>query len=165
MRKNGKGMRVFCLSAAFAVAAVLAHAQGLGTGGVNVLTWHNDTYRTGENLNEGTLTYNTINKTSFGQLCSVVLDGQVYGQPLVVTKVKIGTTTYDSVVYVVTQNDTLYAIKGTPPGGNQACQVLLSLPFLSAPTPPLPTNGQFPSQLYRHRRGEEMWTSIPGGQS
>jgi len=35
-------------------------AQVLGNGGVNVLTWHNDTYRTGDNLNESTLTYNTI---------------------------------------------------------------------------------------------------------
>ena len=118
-------------------------AQGLGTGGVNVLTWHNDNYRTGQNLSESTLTYNAVSKNAFGQLCSAALDGQVYAQPLVVTNVTIGGTRYNSVAYVVTQNDTLYAINGTPQSGNQTCQVLGSLPFLS--TPGLPTNGQSPA--------------------
>jgi len=31
-----------------------------------VPTWHNDNYRTGQNLSECTLPYNTISKTSFG---------------------------------------------------------------------------------------------------
>jgi hypothetical protein len=71
------------VSAMLMIVSTTARAQGLGTGGVNVLTWHNDTYRTGDNLNEGTLTYNTISKSTFGQRCPVpaALDGQVYAQP------------------------------------------------------------------------------------
>src|SRR5271154_7643300 len=85
-------------------------AQTLCGAGVCVLTWQDDTYRTGQNLNESTLTYDAINENTFGQLCSVQLDGQVYAQPLVVTDVTIGGVEYDRVAYVVTENDTLYAI-------------------------------------------------------
>lgn len=60
--------------------AVPLHAQ-IGSAGVNVLTWHNDNGRTGQNLSETTLLYNNL--SSFGQLCSAQLDGQVYAEPLV----------------------------------------------------------------------------------
>jgi len=119
------------------------HAQSICGTGVCVLTWHNDTYRTGQNLNESALTYNSINKDTLGQRCSVGLDGQVYAQPLVATNVTINNVFYPWVVYVVTQYDTLYAINGTPPQGvNQTCQIIRQLPFLS--TSGLPTNGQYP---------------------
>jgi hypothetical protein len=83
---------------------------------VNVLTWQNDTHRTGQNLNEATL----VSLSGFGQLCNIPVDGQVYAQPLVVADVKFNgsTAAYTSVVYAVTQNDTVYAINGTPPGTN-----------------------------------------------
>ena len=83
---------------------------------VNVWTWHNDNGRTGQNASETSLTPSSVNKTGFGQLCSYgggttspTLDGQVYAQPLVL---------WDSVnsrnlVYVVTQNDSLYMFDGT----------------------------------------------------
>jgi PQQ-like domain len=79
---------------------------------VNVFTWQNDTFRTGQNLNETVLTPTAIKNSNFGQLCSVQLDGQVYAQPLIVTDVTISKIRYTTpgVVYVVTQNDTLYAI-------------------------------------------------------
>jgi hypothetical protein len=114
----------------------------IGSGGVNVLTWHNDNYRTGGNLSEATLAYNAITKNTFGQLCATAaLDGQVYGQPLVVTNVTLSGKQYKYVVYVVTQSDTLYAIDGDPTD-NPPCQILKSLPFLS--TSGLPTNNQYP---------------------
>jgi hypothetical protein len=100
-----------------------------------VTTWHNDNGRTGQNLNEGNLLYNNL--STFGQLCSVELDGQVYAQPLVLTGVPWGTLGTPNVAYVVTMNDTLYAINGTPPGSN-TCQVLGSMPFLNSG----PTKGQ-----------------------
>jgi hypothetical protein len=114
--------------------AFTSSAQTLCSTGVCVVTWQNDTYRTGNNLSESTLTYNTISKTTFGQRCSVQLDGQVYGQPLVLTNVKIGSTRYPFVVYVATHNDTLYQIDGDP---QHNCTVINKLPFLT--TPGLPT--------------------------
>lgn len=62
----------------------LSQSQDPGTGsGINVTTWQNDVGRTGQNLAEGTITYNNIGTSNFGQLCSVALDGQVFAQPLV----------------------------------------------------------------------------------
>ncbi len=88
------------------------------TGTVCVTTWQNDNYRTGQNLSESTITYQTIATNDFGQLCSVPLDGQVYAQPLVVTGVQFQGGPARTVVYVVTQNDSIYAIDGT------TCEVL-----------------------------------------
>ena len=95
------------------------------TGTVCVTTWQNDTYRTGDNLSESAITPSSIQTDNFGQRCAAQLDGQVYAQPLVVTKVTILGTTYDNVVYVVTENDSVYAINGTPPAQGGGCQVLL----------------------------------------
>src|SRR5690242_4831563 len=97
--------------------SAVSRAQTIGGGGVNALTWHNDVGRAGQNLSE-TILYPTgqgaVSSSTFGQLCTVQLDGQVYGQPLVVTNVTIqGYTQAQTVAYVVTQNDTLYAINGT----------------------------------------------------
>src|ERR1700687_3207010 len=47
-------------------------------------------YRTGQHLLENAITVGgtaPISKTTFGQQCSASVDGQVYGQPLVVTNV------------------------------------------------------------------------------
>lgn len=99
-------------------------AQDLGSTGVSVLTWQQDAkalslcsgcvYRTGTNLAESGITYSNISKSSFGQICYYPLDGQVYGQPLVVTGVKFNNGAARTVVYVVTQNATVYAFDGSP---------------------------------------------------
>jgi hypothetical protein len=121
-------IKQWCLFATFAITIAIvcasASAQDIGTGGANVLTWHNDTYRTGDNLNESALTYQTINKNTLGQICATPLTAQVYAQPLVVTNVTIGGVKYGRVVYVVTMDDTLYAIEGDPTDGNTPCKIL-----------------------------------------
>lgn len=115
---------------------------------VCITTWQQDTnvsgvcngcsYRTGLNLSESSLVAGNLN--TFGKLCSEQLDGQIYAQPLVATGVTIGSMKYTSVVYVVTENDTLYAIDGDPTDGNPPCSVIQSLSFLSTGA----TSGQYP---------------------
>ena len=83
-----------------------------------VTTYHNDNLRTGWNQNETLLTPQNVNSTSFGLQRSVALDEQVDGQPLVVPGVNITTGQYQGkreVVYVATENNTIYAI-GTSKG-------------------------------------------------
>jgi hypothetical protein len=89
----------------------------------NVTTSHQDipaictgcVYRTGQNLSESTITIANVPDATFGQHCYYdQLDGQVYGQPLVVTNVAINGVTYGIVVYVVTMNGTVYAFDGNP---------------------------------------------------
>jgi hypothetical protein len=91
---------VFCLCL---IAAQSSLAQ------VNVTTYHNDNARTGQNTRETTLTTSNVKLGAFGKLFSVALDGQAYAQPLVLSNVSIGGGTHN-VVYVATENDTVYAI-------------------------------------------------------
>jgi len=89
------------LSSAF-LLPVAAFAQ------VDVLTQHNDNARTGANLSERVLTPANVNKQHFGMLFKRVVDDQLYTQPLLLTKVRIGGGWHD-VVYVNTVNNSVYA--------------------------------------------------------
>ncbi len=79
-----------------------------GFAAVNVVTQHNNQRRTGANLDETILTPANVNGKQFGMLFRHVVDDQVYGQPLVVTDVRIGGGTHD-VVYITTVNNSVYA--------------------------------------------------------
>ena len=78
------------------------HAQ------VDVLTQHNDNFRTGANLRETVLTPENVNQTQFGMLFKRVVDDQLYTQPLVATGITVGGGTRD-LVYVTTVNNSVYA--------------------------------------------------------
>lgn len=89
---------------------------------INVWTWHNDIGRTGQNLSETTLKLTNVNKASFGQLCSYAVDGQVFAQPLVLWD----SVNHRSLVYVVTQNDSIYLFDGTNIPVNKVCTQIAS---------------------------------------
>ena len=98
---------------------------------IGVPTWHNDNGRTGKNVRETILTPLSINSPSkFGKICTAVTDGQIYAQPLVVANVNIHGNSYSNVVYVVTQNDSVYAFDGNSVG--PTCTLLLRTRLLQA---------------------------------
>ena len=90
--------------AAFLVAG-LASVPALAG---DVLTYHNDIARTGQNLNETILTTSNVNSTGFGKLFTMPVDSRVDAQPLYASSVTIAGATHN-VVYVVTENDSVYA--------------------------------------------------------
>lgn len=75
---------------------------------VNVTTYHNDNLRTGQNTSETTLNDSYVAGPSFARIFQTTVDGQIYAQPLVLSSVSIGGGTHN-VVYVATENDSVYA--------------------------------------------------------
>jgi len=66
---------------------------------------------TGRQLNESVLTPAGLKSGKFGQLWSKSLDGSIWGQPLYMNGITIGGTVRN-VVYVTTNNDSVYAFDG-----------------------------------------------------
>lgn len=85
-----------------------AISVGLLAGQVNVLTWHNDAGRTGQNLSETILTPANVNSSTFGKLFTIPVDGKVDAQPLYAGALSISGGTHN-VLYVVTEHDSAYA--------------------------------------------------------
>ncbi|MGO8719536.1 MAG: pyrrolo-quinoline quinone [Acidobacteriaceae bacterium] len=78
------------------------------TGGVQVLTYHNDNTRQGENTQETVLTTANVNSTDFGKVGFYSTDGKVDAEPLYVPGETIGGASHN-VLYVVTEHDSAYA--------------------------------------------------------
>jgi hypothetical protein len=59
----------FCMT-----VIVLSAAQAVGQ--VSMTTQHNDNWRTGQNTHETILTTGNVNKSRFGLLCKISVNGQ-----------------------------------------------------------------------------------------
>jgi outer membrane protein assembly factor BamB len=99
-RKNGLWF-LLCLTFSFAPAR-MALAQ-------DVLTWHNDSARTGQILEEHQLTPKNVNARTFGRLFAIRVDGKVDAEPLYVAHQRIYPGGLRNVLYVATEHDSLYA--------------------------------------------------------
>src|SRR5271169_6291452 len=93
------------------ITALLAAVVCTGAleGQVNVLTWHNDNARTGQNLQETVLTPANVNSSTFGKLFTIAVDGKVDAQPLYVPSLMIGGGLHN-ILYVETEHDSVYAL-------------------------------------------------------
>ena len=102
---------------------------------IDVVTYHYDNLRTGQNVNEMTLTPANVSVNSFGKLGEFKVDGLVDAQPLILSNLAIPAKGTKNVLYAVTENDSIYAFDAdsiTASGGTVLWQ---SSALLSGETP------------------------------
>lgn len=109
-------------SAVSAPAGVTVVPSNAFTG---VYSWRNGNSLTGQNPQETTLTPSNVNSTHFGKLFGCAVDGAIFAQPLYVSNVSIPNMGTHNVVYVVTENDSVYAFDA-----DNLCQTLWQVSFI-----------------------------------
>jgi hypothetical protein len=108
---NGAKFRVVVSNAAGKAtsnAATLSVTNVAAGSSVDVVTYHNDIARTGQNLNETVLNIANVNSATFGKVRSLPVDGKVDAQPLYLGQLAIGGATHN-VLYVATEHGSVYA--------------------------------------------------------
>lgn len=90
------------------VLVLLVASVAAASAATDVLTWHNDGARTGQNLAEKVLTPANVNATNFGRLFTINVDGKVDAQPLSVANLTLAGKVHN-VVFIATEHDTVYA--------------------------------------------------------
>ena len=103
--------RVRAVCALVAAASVAFTVDMTSAGGVDVVTYHNDVARTGQNLNETVLTPTSVNATTFGKLGFLPGDGKVDAQPLFLSGVSIPGRGTRNIVYAVTEHDSVLRVR------------------------------------------------------
>jgi len=88
----------------------------------DVITYHYDNQRTGQNLNEVTLTPANVNSTKFGKLGEFTVDGKVDAQPLYLSNVSISGNK-KNILYVVTEHGSVYAFDADSINGMTAASL------------------------------------------
>src|SRR5258708_15224814 len=81
----------------------------------DVLTFHNDNARTGQNLNESILTTANVNMNTFGKLFAIPVDGKVDAEPLYAGNVSVSGGSAHNLLIVATEHGSVYAL-GAPNG-------------------------------------------------
>ena len=118
--------------------------------GVNIATWHADNNRSGLNPGEQSLSPSNVSPQTFGKLFSYLVDGYVYGEPLLVSNLTINGSTHN-VLYAATENDSVYAFdadnygNGTPlwqvsllePGETPVTNNSTILPYIGVTSTPV----------------------------
>ena len=89
--------------------ATLTVGSGTTASAFDVVTYHYDNFRTGQNTSETALTPGTVNSAKFGKLGEFSVDGRVDAQPLLLTNLTIPGKGAKNVLYVVTEHDSVYA--------------------------------------------------------
>jgi hypothetical protein len=100
------------LTALFITSALLVSQPA----SAQVTTSQYDNARTGAYLAEKTLKPRNVNARQFGKLFTFPVDGDVYAQPLYVPGVEVPGQGKHNVLYIATENDTVYAFdaEGNP---------------------------------------------------
>jgi Immunoglobulin I-set domain len=102
-----------------AVTLTVGTSGGGGTASnIDVITYHYDNLRTGQNTSETALTTVNVTQAKFGLLGSFMVDGRVDAQPLYLSNVSIPSKGTKNVLYVVTEHDTVFAFDADSVSGS-----------------------------------------------
>jgi len=101
------------------LSATLTVNPGASNSSVDVITYHYDNGRDGQNLNETALTPANVNFTQFGKKGEFTVDGHVDAQPLYLSQVTIGGQK-KNVLYVATEHGSVYAFDADSINGTTA---------------------------------------------
>jgi len=75
----------------------------------DVLTYHNDIARTGQNLTESILTTSNVTSATFGKIGFYPVDGRVDAQPMYASNVAVPGKGTHNVLIIPTEHDSVYA--------------------------------------------------------
>jgi len=95
--------------AAFLLVTAAAARTVTPAGPIDLVTYHNDNARTGQNLNEPILNASNVTMSSFGKVGFFATDGKVDAQPLFLSGVSIPGQGVHDVLYVATEHGSVYA--------------------------------------------------------
>ena len=87
---------------------------------VDVVTHHYDISRSGTNTRETILTTTNVNSTGFGKVAEFKVDGEIDGQILYLSQVTIAGQGNKNVLYLATENDSVYALDADSMSGASA---------------------------------------------
>ena len=120
-----------------------------GPSSTDVVTYHYDNQRTGQNLKETTLTTSNVNSATFGKIGEFTVDGQIDGQALFLSQLAISGQGSKDVLYVATENDTVYAVDAQSISGNSATVLWKTsvLPAGESPATSLPCGNISPNGI------------------
>jgi hypothetical protein len=104
---------------ATSTSATLTVNPGTSSSSVDVITYHYDNGRSGQNLNETTLTTANVKSATFGKKGEFTVDGKVDAQPLYLSQVTVGGQK-KNVLYVVTEHGSVYAFDADSINGTTA---------------------------------------------
>jgi len=105
----------------------------------DVLTYHNDVARTGQNLTETTLTLSNVTSAKFGKLGFYPVDGLLDAEPLYTSNVTVPGNGKHNLLIAATENDSVYAFDADS-GATIWHASVLKTGETASPDPPYPTN-------------------------
>jgi hypothetical protein len=89
----------------------------------DVVTYHYDNLRTGQNTHETILTHANVTQSKFGKVGTFPVDGKVDAQPLYLANLAIPGKGNKNVLYVVTEHDTVFAFDADSVSGGSAVKL------------------------------------------
>lgn len=106
---DGASFRVIITDASSHITSAAARLSILQQApAADILTYHNDNLRTGQNLGETILTPQNVNATNFGKIGFISVEGRVDAEPLYVSHLTIRGAAHN-VLFVATEHDWIYA--------------------------------------------------------